>query len=393
MPDRVHTSRFTPWPLLGIALILGLILVACSPAPAPAATGTSLPPTVTATAQPSHSAQPPVETAILTPQPTATHTPSPTASLTPTPLNPLTIAALRQRAYPGSRIVVEQTLDPGVNYQRYVASYQSDGLKIYGLLTVPNGSPPATGWPAIVFIHGYIPPQQYRTTERYVAYVDGFARHEYIVFKIDLRGHGDSEGEAGGAFGMTDYTVDVLNAVASLQQYPAADPHRIGLWGHSMGGYMTVQAMVISKDIRAGVIWAGMGISPADLLRLWRPPTPGPTPTRSPQGTPGPGRHGWQPLVEQYGTPEENPAFWASISANSYLPDLSGPLQLHHSTTDESVPYEFSQILAAEVIAAGKPVEFYTYAGDNHNLSASFGVAMQRSVEFFDQYVKGTGAP
>jgi len=36
-----------------------------------------------------------------------------------------------------------------------------------------------------------------------------------------------------------------------------------------------------------------------------------------------------------------------------------------------------------------QPYELYTYPGDNHNLSANFGIAMQRTVAFFDQYVKG----
>src|SRR4030065_676050 len=64
------------------------------------------------------------------------------------------------------------------------------------LLSVPFGDPPASGWPAIIFNHGFIPPDEYRTTERYVAYVDGFARNGYIVFRSDYRGHGDSDGLA-----------------------------------------------------------------------------------------------------------------------------------------------------------------------------------------------------
>jgi hypothetical protein len=32
-----------------------------------------------------------------------------------------------------------------------------------------------------------------------------------------------------------------------------------------------------------------------------------------------------------------------------------------------------------------------TYPGDNHNIADNFGLAMQRSIAFFDQYVKGTG--
>ncbi len=38
---------------------------------------------------------------------------------------------MQQREYPGSDIAIEETLEPEVNYQRYIASYQSEGLKIY----------------------------------------------------------------------------------------------------------------------------------------------------------------------------------------------------------------------------------------------------------------------
>jgi len=163
---------------------------------------------------------------------------------------------MRARDYPGSDITIEQTLDPGVNYSRYYVSYRSEGLKIYALMTIPNGEKPVTGWPVIIFNHGYIPPEIYRTTERYVAYVDLIARNGYIVFRSDYRGHDQSEGEAGGAYSAPDYTVDVLNAVASMKHCPDADPNRIGMWGHSMGGYITLRSMVVSTDIKAGVIWA-----------------------------------------------------------------------------------------------------------------------------------------
>jgi hypothetical protein len=138
---------------------------------------------------------------LATPPPTETPAPTATSLPTPTPtLNPLTIQAMRERSYPGSDLHIEQTLTPGANYDRYIASYLSDGLKIYGLLTVPRGDKPATGWPVIIFNHGYIPPTQYRTTERYVDYVDRIARAGYIVFKSDYRGHGNSEGVARGGY-------------------------------------------------------------------------------------------------------------------------------------------------------------------------------------------------
>lgn len=104
--------------------------------------------------------------------------------------HPMSIEALRSRSYEGSDFVVEQVLEPGSNYDRYVVSYLSDGLKIYAMMTIPREEKPPTGYPVVIFNHGYIPPAEYRTTERYVAYVDAFARNGYIVIKSDYRGHG-----------------------------------------------------------------------------------------------------------------------------------------------------------------------------------------------------------
>ena len=323
----------------------------------------------------------PLPTATLT----ATSSPSPSPTATPTPtLHPLTIESLRLREFPGSEVTREQALEPGANYDRFRASYYSDGLKIYALLTIPHGERPPTGWPVIVFNHGYIPPDEYRTTERYVAYVDNLARHGYIVFRPDYRGHDQSEGVASGAYGSPGYVIDVLNAVAAMRGFSEADPARIGMWGHSMGGYITLRSMVIDPEIRAGVIWAGVVGSYPDLMYRWRR-----TPTPGPEGTPSPGR-GWRAgLTEVYGSPEQNPTFWDSISANAYLEDLSGPVQLHHGTADASVPYAFSETLAEQIERAGGDVDLYLYPGADHNLSQPFSVAMQRTIEFFDEHLKG----
>jgi dipeptidyl aminopeptidase/acylaminoacyl peptidase len=252
------------------------------------------------------------------------------------------------------------------------------------VLTVPNGAWPAAGWPIIVFNHGYIPPDQYRTTERYVAYQDAFAASGYITFKSDYRGHGSSEGQATGGYGNVDYTIDVLNALASLRRFKDADPQRVGMWGHSMGGSITLRAMVANQGIKAGVIWAGVVASYPDLLTRWRLTPNAPTATPRPLG----GRRWTLDLIERYGAPDQNPAFWAAISPNSYLKELSGPLQLHHGTADTSVPYEFSATLDRQLQEAGQYREFYTYQGDDHNIAGNLALALQRSVAFFDKFVK-----
>jgi dipeptidyl aminopeptidase/acylaminoacyl peptidase len=335
----------------------------------------------------------PINTATLPPKtPTFTETPPPTlinatATFTPPPTatpvpHPMSIIALRNGEYPGSEITIVRELERGANYRRYYAYYLSEGLKIYALLTIPNGEPPEGGFPAIVFNHGYIPPNVYKTTERYIAYVDQLARSGYVVFRIDYRGHDQSEGDATGAYGHPGYQADVMNAVSSLQTLPEVNPEKIGMWGHSMGGYLTLRAMVISGEVKASVIWAGVVASYTDLLYNWRR-TGSFTPSPSSRGVGW--RTGW---IEQFGTPEQNPVFWDSVSATSYLTDLSGPLQLHHGTNDEDVPVAFSIRLAELARAQGQIADLYTYDGDNHNISKYFSTAMKRTIEFYDSYLK-----
>jgi dipeptidyl aminopeptidase/acylaminoacyl peptidase len=61
---------------------------------------------------------------------------------------------------------------------------------------------------------------------------------------------------------------------------------------------------------------------------------------------------------------------------------------LHHGTADTDVPLAFSESLYFQMLEAGQYVELYKYEGDNHNISNNFSTAMQRTIEFFDRYVK-----
>lgn len=287
----------------------------------------------------------------------------------------LEIKSMQARSYPGSVLTTQQKLGAGRNYQRSVVSYQSDGLRINALLTVPNGAPPAGGWPAIVFNHGFIPPQQYRTTERYVAYVDAFARAGFEVLKPDYRGHGSSQGQpVGTSYWSPEYTVDVLNALTSLKTLKSVNAARIGMWGHSMGGHITLRAMVVNPTIKAGVIWAGV-VAPYDLLFTGLPRWGSESPA-DPRAQ----------LLAKYGRPENNAKAYQAISPNFFLQNLQGrPLQLHHATADTHVPYRFSQVLAAALKQAKQPHTLFTYANDNHDLSNNLTLALARSVSFFKQ--------
>lgn len=387
-------SRFL---LLALLIVL---LAACTQAPAadiaalaqPTRFVTPVVVRMTATLATPGPTDTPTPTPSTTPTATATATITPTPSRTPTatptatPVHPLSIEAMRARTYDGGELRVEATLPWGPGTERFIVSYLSDGNRINALLSVPRGDPPPEGWPAVIFNHGYIPPSVYRTIEDYEAHVRDLGGHGYVVLKPDYRGHNNSEGRATGGYGTPDYTVDVLNALAALRKYPGVDPERIGMWGHSMGGQVTLRAMVVDPGIKAGVIWAGV-IAPYDyLVDYWR--RPGATPTPDPTRRAFSWR--WQ-LFDAYGTPAENPAFWASISPNSYLADLGGPLQLHHGTLDESVPYEMSEIVYEQMAAANRLAFLYLYENDDHNFTFYYGQAIERTIVFFDQYVKNSG--
>lgn len=300
--------------------------------------------------------------------------------------NPLSIAAMRQKQYPGSDFVFEQTLATGSNYNQYVVSYKSDGLTIYALLTVPQGEKPKNGWPVIVFNHGYIPPTQYRTTERYVAYVDGFARNGYIVIKPDYRGNGSSEGQPEGAYYSPAYATDVLNALSSIKKFKDADKTRIGMWGHSMGGNITLRNLVVDpSDIKAAVIWGGVVGNYTDLLYNWQrrasyQPPPQELALRN---------RNRQQFLDTYKDPSKNPDFWNSIDPTYFVSDIAAPVQLDIGGADEEVPVDFSKSLRDRLIQAGKKVEYFEYPGADHNISQSFNQAMENSLRFFNTYLKG----
>ncbi len=299
--------------------------------------------------------------------------------------NPLSISVMRNRTYPGSDIVVEQTLSQGSNYNQYIVSYKSDNLKIYALMTLPQGKKPKNGWPVIIFNHGYIAPNQYVTTERYIAYVDTFARDGYIVFKSDYRGNGKSEGQPEGAYYSPAYATDILNAVSSIKKYKDADSNKIGMWGHSMGGNVTLRNLVVdTKDIKVAVIWGGVVGNYEDLMFNWQ---------RRVSYQPSPSELAFRnrsksQLVNQYGDPRKNPTFWNLVDPTNFTKDITAPVQLNVGGNDEEVPIAFSKSLYEKLKREDKVIEYYEYNGSDHNISQGFNVAIQRSVDFFNKYLK-----
>jgi dipeptidyl aminopeptidase/acylaminoacyl peptidase len=318
----------------------------------------------------------------VTPQPTAKQKAENMIAVSPAPtqFRELTIPYLRERKYE-STLGELKKYNVGSNYTSYLTSYTSDGLQINGLLTQPKGTPPPNGWPAIVFVHGYIPPTQYKTTEKYVDYVDYLARNGFVVFKIDLRGHGSSQGEAGGGYYSSDYVIDTLNAYAALQASDVIDPQKIGLWGHSMAGNVTLRSVAAKQDIPALVIWAGAGYTYQDL-RTYRISDN----SYRPQPSDSTSQRKRREIFNLYGDFDQNSEFWKQVAPTNYLAGIHTPIELHHATDDNVVNIEYSRNLNKVLEGTALPHELYEYPSGGHNISGtSFTQAMQRTVNFYKQ--------
>ncbi len=304
-------------------------------------------------------------------------------SATPFPFQELTVPYLRQKNYQSSLGELQKITDNG-NYTSYLSSFSSDGLKVNGLLTIPDGEKPEEGFPAIVFIHGYIPPNQYQTQTRYLDHVASLARSGFVVFKIDLRGHGNSEGEPGGGYYSGDYVTDTLNAYKALQSADFVNKQKIGLWGHSMAGNVALRSMAAMPEIPAAVIWAGAVYTYTDMQQYGIQDS-----SYQPQPSDTERQRKRQQLRQLYGDPTSDSWFWKQVAPANYLTDLKGAIQLNHAVNDDVVSIEYSRNLNKLLDQTDVPHELHEYLDGGHNISGtSFNSAMQNTISFFNKYLK-----
>lgn len=296
----------------------------------------------------------------------------------------LSIQFMRTQIYPGSGIKIEETLSPEKTYSRYIVSFFAGDLKEYALLTVPLEEKPEGGFPVIILNHGYIIPERYTPDGNYIAYVDALSKAGYIVFKPNYRGNGKSEGNPGSSYFSPNYSTDVLNAISSVKKYKDANPDKIGIWGHSMGGNITLRVAEVSGDVKAAVVWGGVVGSYNDILNNWQNRV-----SYKPNAQDLYLRNlGSQDLLAVNGTPSQNPEFWNSADPTENLNYINAPVQIHVGLADTQVPPGFSKSLFDKLMLLKKPAEYFEYHGANHDINQSFDTAMKRTIEFFNRYLK-----
>lgn len=308
-------------------------------------------------------------------------------SPTPFPFEEMTIPYLRSKTYE-SKLNLLEKISENNKYISYIASYDSDGFKINGSLTIPNVSEenkPIGGFPAIVFVHGYITPTLYSTTgEAYSAYIDYLARSGFVVFKIDLRGHGNSEGVAGGGYFGSDYVTDALNARSALLNSGLVNNNNIGFWGHSMAGNIVLRSLVVRPDIPAAVIWAGAVYSYTDQRKYGISDN-----SYRPLQTTAHALNTRGQLYKKYGSPSATSVFWQQVAPTNFLNDLTGAIEIHHAVDDNVVNIGYSRDLMKILDKTKVPHKLYEYESGGHNISGeSFDLAMERTVKFFKEKLK-----
>jgi predicted acyl esterase len=121
-----------------------------------------------------------------------------------------------------------------------------DGVTIAATLHLPDGTPPAAGWPAIVFVHGLAGNKEQMNT---LVTGYGFVAQGYAVLAVDARGHGQSGGLVGEG---PREIADARDAFRWLADRPDVDGQNIGAWGLSFGGGAVLSSLV------AGVPWAAV---------------------------------------------------------------------------------------------------------------------------------------
>ncbi len=308
------------------------------------------------------------------------HKPSTTPSISeaePVPFKELTIPYLRDQHWEGSNLAALEKVAEYTNYTSYITSYQSEGLKIDALLTKPKGEMPENGWPGIIFVHGYIPPSEYHTLNNYEVYVDFLADRGFVVFKTDLRGHGDSGGSPSSGYFSADYVIDVLNAYASLKKTDFID--QVGLWGHSMSGNLVFRAMVINQNIPATVIWAGATYTYEDFFEYSINDNSYQPPNRESEAA-----EKRSNLFDIHGNFDPNNSFWRQVVPTNYLNGVKGSIQLHHAVNDPVVDIEYSKNLMKILDGTAIEHQLYEYPNGGHNIrSPNFSTAMQQTAEFF----------
>jgi fermentation-respiration switch protein FrsA (DUF1100 family) len=306
-------------------------------------------------------------------QPTSRPTVSPTTTATATPdaYAGLSIEALGERSYGGGTLNIVETMEAGEAFTRYLITYPSDGLTIYGFMNVPNDG---ANFPVAIVLHGYIPPSDYQTVTYTERYANALAEAGYFVFHPNFRNHPPSD--SGPDPYRIGFAVDILNLIAIIREQ-SQDPNGylrranaddINLIGHSMGGGVALRVVAVNNDpyLRAAVLYAAMSGDEAlnyQRIQEWSN-----------------GSEGEFELAASAETLQ-------SISPIAHLERIQAAISIHHSQADTVVPPEWSDDLCERLRTLDRESECFVYEGLPHTFSGpGDDLFIRRVVDFFERH-------
>lgn len=237
--------------------------------------------------------------------------------------------------------------DPGLFvYPEHVAWQSSDGMEVYGLLLTPKRIVP-NGHPVLIHIHGGPTSQTLMQWDPISQY---FVARGWAVMKPNFRGStGYGRAYTDLLHGTwTDLDLqDNVTSINVLRERGLVDERRIVAWGGSGGGLATFACMAMAPGkFAAGVALYGV----SDYLNFrWQTD-----------------RLARYLFDGELGDIEENADLWRARSPVTHAADVQGPMLVLQGDADKRVPPAQSEAMVEALKAAGKQVEYQTYAGEGH---------------------------
>jgi dipeptidyl-peptidase-4 len=222
-----------------------------------------------------------------------------------------------------------------------------DGFEMEAYMIKPPNFDSSKKYPVLSFVYGGPHAPQVRDSwggSRYM-YHQMLAQKGYIIWVCDPRAaSGKGEKETWTAYkelGVTEQ-LDIEDGVKFLKTQSYVDPNRIGIWGWSYGGYMTLFALTHSKSFKIGV-----SVAPVTDYALYD-----------------------SIYTERYMlTPQNNPQGYAKTDLNSKAKDLHGKLLLVHGIMDNNVHMQNTTKFVYALQKNGIQFDFMAYPTQRHGIS------------------------
>jgi dipeptidyl-peptidase 4 len=243
----------------------------------------------------------------------------------------------------------------------------ADGQLLQYRLFKPARFDATKHYPAIVDVYGGPAVQRVLDGWTGSSFTQILTRAGYVVLQLDNRGsafRGTAfQAPIHGRLGEVEVT-DQVQGARWLGSQPYVDPSRIGVWGWSYGGYLTLMLMFKAPEVfRAGV----SGAPVTDWLLY--------------------DTHYTERYLER---PSDNAAGYQASSVLSYAEGLRGNLLVIHGMADDNVLFLHSTKLFRRLQDLGKPFEVMVYPGAKHGLTRQQvgRHAYATILRFFDQNLK-----